>query len=254
MKPSIKLKTTTLPLLIAFALPLVVSLALRANGQPPPDTLWYNGDFNGSFDPWWWNEIADPGPGGPYSCFDGALPIAQIYDDFSVPLPFEWNVTEVFSDNLNGYCSDTGQGVITGAVWEIRQGVSASNPGVLIAQGFTVTPVVTATGRGFSTFPEYRVEVQGLNVFLSPGTYHLNVTPINGTRYSTTGISPTYGTDCVGTPCGNNGNAFWNAPNVAYWDPITDDFAHDFAMGVVGNVNNNTQLVLSGSTKNGFEI
>jgi len=48
MKPSSKYKTATLPLLVAFALPFVVSLAPRARAQAPPGTLWYNGDFNGT--------------------------------------------------------------------------------------------------------------------------------------------------------------------------------------------------------------
>jgi hypothetical protein len=227
----------TLPLLIAFALPFVVSLAPSASAQPPPGTLWYNGDFNGTDSQL--NQIGfgsgDQGCGGPMS---------QIYDDLIVPSPFGWNVTEVFSDNVvDYYCFDNPS--VIGAVWEIRQGVSAGNPGVLIAQGFTVTPAVTATGRSH----EYRVEVQGLNVFLSPGTYHLNVTPIGNGRGGASN-SITTGTDCVGTPCGNNGNSFQNPPNVAFWQPANGDFA----MGVVGNSNNNPQLVEGGSFKQGFKI
>jgi hypothetical protein len=239
MKPSIKLKTATVPLLVAFALPLVVSLALSASAQPPPGALWYNGDFtggDGSQD----NQIkSDPNDCGPMS---------QIYDDFTVPPPFFWSVAEVFSDNiLWDFCSQPA--AIVGAVWEIRQGVSAGNPGVQIVSGFTVTPVLTATGRNWGEHgTEYRVEVQGLNVFLSPGTYHLNVTPIlNG---GATLNSITTGTDCVGTPCGNNGNAFVNVPNGDYWLPVSGDFA----MGVVGNSNNNPQLVVGGSIKQGFKI
>jgi hypothetical protein len=236
MKPSIKFKTATLPLLIAFALPFVVSLALSASAQAPPGALWYNGDFTGG-----------AGSNANLIGGDGCIgtSAAQTYDDFTVPQPFGWNVTEVFSDNqLYNSCSFEG-GAIIGAVWEIRQGVSTNNPGVQIAQGFTVTPVVTATGR----IKEYRVEVQGLNFFLSPGTYHLNVTPILSPEPETFN-SITTGTDCVGTPCGNNGNAFWNAPNGPYWQPVNGDFA----MGVVGNSNNNPQLVEGGSIKQGFKI
>ena len=85
MKPSIKFRTATLPLLIAFALPCVVSFALSANGQAPPGTLWYNGDFTGDDTDSQFNQIGS-GCGGPLS---------QIYDDFTVPSPFGWNVTEV---------------------------------------------------------------------------------------------------------------------------------------------------------------
>ena len=243
MKPSIKFKTATVPLLIAFALALVVSVVPNASAQAPPGALWYNGDFTGDGTDSQSNLI------GGCDYFD---PSIQIYDDFTVPPPFAWIVTEVFSDNLLADCGD--YPAIIGAVWEIRQGVSAGNPGVQIAQGFTVTPVLTATGRSWNPAPgnvqvEYRVEVQGLNVFLSPGTYHLNVTPIlNGHGF--TKNSNTAGTDCVGTPCGNNGNAFQNVPNGAYWTPVNGDFA----MGVVGSLNNNPQLVVGAAVKQGWKI
>lgn len=247
MKPSIK-KTSSQKVALSI-IAFLVWLALSANGQAPPGALWYNGDFddgNGSE----FNEIVSNPYFGP--------PVSQIYDDVTVPPPFGWNVTEVFSDNLAcGGVDCDGSTTVVGAVWEIRQGVSAGNPGVQIVQGFTVTPVVTATGRSgpfiFSNLivPEYRVEVQGLNVFLSPGTYHLNVTPILSSGSSgAAGNSITTGTDCVGTPCGNNGNAFQNVPNGAYWQPVSGDFA----MGVVGNSNNNPQLVEGGSFKQGFKI
>src|SRR5215471_1342596 len=239
MKTSTKFRTATLPLLVAFALPFVVSFALSVGAQAPPGALWYNGDFNGG----------DPRSG--LNQFGGSdcSGLEQIYDDFTVPPPFGWHVTEVFSDNILGGCfANTDPGAIVGAVWEIRQGVSAGNAGVQIAQGFTVTPVVTGTGRswnasGYDWF-EYRVEVQGLNFFLPPGTYHLNVAPMKngvGVTYN----SGTTGTNCVGTPCGNNGNAFYHN-----WQPV----GGDFAMGVVGNQNNNPQLVVGAAVKQGFTI
>src|SRR5882724_3817321 len=109
MKPSIKFRTTTPSVLILFALG---AFGLSAMGQPPPGTLWYNGDLNGSPNGiGLWNQIAfgSRGLGAP-------IP-SQIYDDFNVTWPFGWNVTEVFSDNL----VDTLDGSIVGAVWEIRQ-------------------------------------------------------------------------------------------------------------------------------------
>jgi len=108
---------------------------------------------------------------------------------------------------------------------------------------------VTATGRSWLDLIEDRVEVQGLNVFLSPGTYHLNVTPILNGR-GVTYNSITTGSDCVGTPCGNNGNAFYNLPNGPHWTPVNGDFA----MGVVGSLNNNPQLVVGGAVKHGWTI
>ena len=252
MKPSIKFKTISLPLLIAFALPCVLLLALNASAQAPPGTLWYNGDLNGSP-----NGVGLSNKIGAESSCTYAP--SQIYDDFNVPLPFGWNVTEVFSDNI----VDDSSLYIGGAVWEIRQGVSAGNPGMLIASGFTVTPNVTTTGRqgkdcyGFADLVEERVTITGLNLFLSPGQYWLNVTPIwlgfdDAGAYN----SVTTGADCVGTPCGNNGNAFINSMNHNFWDPTTNYGSEygDFAMGVVGNQNNNPQLVVGASVKQGFKI
>src|SRR5215813_13223151 len=96
MKPSIKCKTATLPLLVAFALPFVVSLAPKASAQAPPGALWYNGDLNGSGEDsiGLWNQIA-------FGSLEMCRPTpSQIYDDFTVPSPFGWIVNEVFSDNI----------------------------------------------------------------------------------------------------------------------------------------------------------
>ena len=41
---------------------------------------------------------------------------------------------------------------VTGATWEIRQGVSEGNGGTLIASGMTMTPVVTLTDRAILVF------------------------------------------------------------------------------------------------------
>ena len=54
------------------------------------------------------------------------------------------------------------------------------------------------------------IEVIGLNVSLAEGHYWLNVTPIGdltGRSFDTT----TSGANCVGTPCGNNQNAFFDS-------------------------------------------
>ena len=62
-------------------------------------------------------------------------------------------MTSVFSDNL----ASTN---ITSATFEIRQGVSAGNPGTLIASGTTVTPEVTPTGRSGFGLTQFMVPVQ----------------------------------------------------------------------------------------------
>ena len=253
MKPLSKIKTRLSSLLIPTAvawltLTLVASLPLSASAQAPPGALWYNGDMNGSPDGiGLWNQIA-------FGSHEGCrFTPSQIYDDFTVPSPFGWIVNEVFSDNI---VQTNGGTPVIGAVWEIRQGLSAGNPGILIASGFTLTPNVTVTGRqgsldcGLFIYSEYRVLVTGLNLFLPPGQYWLSVTPIGDTTDSAgSDNSITIGAECVGTPCGNNGNAFIKTTN-QFWDPITSDFA----MGVVGSLNNNPQLVVGDSVKTPWKI
>src|SRR5438034_3393699 len=102
--------------------------------------LWYNGDFNGV------NGLANED-----NTALGSGEFASVYDDFNVPSP-GWTLTAVFSDNLSST-------TITGALWEIRQGISEGNGGTLIASGMTMTPVVTPTGRSGFGCTEYMFEV-----------------------------------------------------------------------------------------------
>ena len=61
---------------------------------------------------------------------------------------------------------------------------------------------------------------------LAPGTYWLNFVPIgNGTGRSLN--TTTSGTNCVGTPCGNDGMS-WFRPESTMFSP------DDFSMGVIG--------------------
>ena len=85
------------------------------------------------------------------------------------------------------------------------------------------------------------VEVTGLNVFLpmlpSGQHYWLNVTPVgNGTgrSYNTT----TSGANCVGTPCGNDQNAFFNSTYLGVYFESTahEGQPYDYSNGVIGNV------------------
>jgi hypothetical protein len=202
----------TLPaLFITGALMLNTS----APAQAPPGSLWYNGDFNGV------NGLANER--------NTIIPQAAVYDNFTGPTSGVWNVTAVFSDDL---ISTT----VTGATWEIRTGVSEGNGGTLVASGSTATPTVTATGRSGFGFTEYMVEVTGLNVFLpmlpTGQFYWLNVTPVgNGSGRSFN--STTSGTNCVGTPCGNDQNAFFTS---TYLGVYFEGQPSDFSNGVIGTV------------------
>ena len=182
----------------------------------PSGPLWYNGDFDGV------NGLANE-----RDTSLGSGQFASVYDDFNVT-GGRMDVTSVFSDNL----ANTN---ITGATWEIRQGISEGNGGTLIASGTTVTPVVTPTGRSGFGFTEFMVEVTGLNVHLPPGTYWLNVTPI-GDLSGRSFDSTTGGANCVGTPCGNNQNAFFNSNffGVDFASTANQGQPTDFSMGVNG--------------------
>jgi hypothetical protein len=147
-----------------------------------------------------------------------------------VPSGESWNVTAVFSDNLENTN-------VTGATWEIRQGVAEGTGGTLIASGSTTTPVVTPTGRSGFGFTEFMVEVNGLSVNLPAGTYWLNVTVV-GDLSGRSFDSTTQGANCVGSPCGNNQNAFFNSNFFgANWQSTAEQGQpSDFSMGVIGTV------------------
>jgi hypothetical protein len=192
-------------------------LNTTAIAQAPAGSLWYNGDFNGV------NGFSN----------ERNTTISQcgVYDNFTGPSSGTmWDVTAVFSDNLENT-------VITGADWEIRTGLSNGNGGSLVASGTTGVPTVTPTGRSGFGFTEFMVEVTGLNIMLpalpAGQFYWLNVTPIgNGSGRSF--ISLTSGMNCVGTPCGNDGNSFFNSTFFGAY--FSGPGNVDYSMGVIGAV------------------
>ena len=190
---------------------------------PSGNALWYNGDFDGV-----------DGLTNEENTF--ATGFSHIYDDFIVTDSGGWDVTSVFSDNLMSTNA-------TSATWEIRQGVSAGNGGTLVASGMTVTPVITPTGRSGFGFTEFMVEVTGLSVHLDPGTYWLNVTPVDNLDGGRSFDSTTSGANCIGTPCGQGDNAFLDSTLFfANFEPVADFGSqfHDFSMGVNGSVSGGT--------------
>lgn len=199
-------------------------LSTPVRGQAPPGALWYNGDFNTR------NGLANED-----NTLQGVGQYARVYDNFLVTDPAGWMVGGVFSNNL----LNTN---VTGATWEIRSGTTLLNTGgVLVAGGTTATPVVTATGRSAFGFTEFRIEVTGLNLLLpalaSGQFYWLNVTPIgDGTGRSFN--SQTDGANALGSPPGNDLNAFFDSNIFGANFASTADFDQpaDFSMGVIGIV------------------
>lgn len=187
------------------------------SSQAPAGSIWYNGDFDGV------NGLSNE-----LDTSLGSSQFGHTYDDFNVTDPNGWHVTAVYSNDL----TDT---QITGATWEIRQGLSEGNPGTLIASGICVAPIVVPTGRGGFGFDEFMIECDGLNLCLMPGTYWLNVTPI-GDLTGRSFDSSTSGANCLGTPCGNNQNAFFDSNFFGYNFTSTANVGqpYDFSMGVIG--------------------
>ena len=76
-----------------------------------------------------------------------------------------------------------------------------------------------------------------LNVTLVPGHYWLNVTPVgNGTGRSFN--ANTSGANCVGTPCGDNQNAFFNSTffGAYFTSTANEGQPSDYSNGVIGTV------------------
>jgi hypothetical protein len=185
---------------LALALTAAFALNTTAVAQPPPSSLWYNGDFNGV--------------GYHANGVNTSDPPSQVYGEFDVTGGPVANITTVFSDNLLST-------VVTGAEFEIRSGGPF---GTLIASGSTQTPVITPTGRSGFGLNEFTVEVTGLAINLPPGNYWINVEPIgNGTGRSLN--TTTTGTNCVGTPCGNG---------MSFLLPEDTFTSTNFSMGVIG--------------------
>jgi hypothetical protein len=200
-------------------LALVAALGGAVTSSARADALWYNGDFNGR--------------SGLSQERNTSVKDGRTYDDFNVTGP-GWNISSVWSNDL------VNTDVILrshSAHWEIRSGVSAGNGGSLIASGDSPA-TLTPTGRSGFGLTEYTVEVSGLSVTLTPGTYWLSVAPIDdGTGRSFD--STTSGANAVGTPPGNNGNSFFDSTTFnANFEPTSNIFGGptDFSMGVGGSV------------------
>src|SRR5690242_11879271 len=93
---------------------LAVSIVIAAQTAVLADTLWYNGDPNGTM----------------FLANGTQLPFGNvfIYDDFVVPVASGgWTITQIFGTDIGA--------VPPNAVWSIRSGMSIGNPGVIIASG-----------------------------------------------------------------------------------------------------------------------
>jgi len=178
--------------------------------------LWYNGDRNAVNSMW--------------GTSDGTN-AEFVYDDFNVTAPGGWQVSSVFVNIKLLSTVDT-------ANWEILSGVSSGNGGTVVQSGtgsaLTLTPLSTLSG-GYTL---YQASVNDLSFNLAPGTYWLGVQPISSDPGY---IVTTSGASAVGTPAGNDGNAYYSQTDGIPGDGVS--FAStttvnpnliDFSMGVMG--------------------
>ena len=145
-------------------------------GNPVASCLFYGGDFlyNPVYPPSLPNALANETtlfvPGNPYG--------AAVWIPFTVPAGQTWDVKGLFTNNLSNYgVLDQGSQPTAVAYWSINEQIFAGSPGVVVDSG-TSPATSTATGRGAFSLTEFTVQVTGLSVTLTPGSYWLTVVPI----------------------------------------------------------------------------
>ena len=145
-------------------------------GNPAANCLFYGGDF--VFNPLYptglpnglANETTELVPGTPYG--------AATWVPFTVPAGETWEVTGLFTNNLSEYgVLDQGAEPLSVAYWSINEGVFPGSAGTVLASG-TSPATSTPTGRAAFEDSEYTIQVTGLSVTLSAGSYWLAVVPI----------------------------------------------------------------------------
>jgi hypothetical protein len=95
-----------------------------------------------------------------------------------VPAGQTWDVTGLFTNNQSSYgVLDQGTEPTAVAYWSINEEVFAGSAGIVVDSG-TSPATSTPTGRVAFGLNEYTVQVTGLSITLTAGTYWLAVVPI----------------------------------------------------------------------------
>ncbi len=204
----------------------VLFLASYAGAQCVAPCLFYAGDFdpNNPNADGLYNENDALDFGSPYG--------AATYENFVVS-GAGWNVTGLYTNNLSKLAPASGY-------WEIREGVSEGNRGMLIGSGtasggnFTQTP----SGRIGFGFTEYTDLASGLNLYLAPGTYWLAVVPQDTENVNHSYNSNTFGINQVGSSYLNEQffNAGFLGANFTNANNEGPNTFQAFSAGVVGTV------------------
>jgi len=145
-------------------------------GNPAAACLFYGGDFllDPLYPPFLPNGLANESTllvsGTPYG--------AATWVPFTVPAGQTWDVTGLFTNNQASYgVLDQGTPPTSVAYWSINEGVFAGSAGTVVDSG-TSPATSTATGRAAFGLTEFTVQVTGLSVTLTSGSYWMSVVPI----------------------------------------------------------------------------
>ena len=145
-------------------------------GNPAANCLFYGGDFivDPLYPPTIANALANEStldvPGTPYG--------AATWVPFTVPAGETWDVTGLFTNNMSTYgVLDQGTEPTSVAYWSINENMFSGNGGTVVNYG-TSPSTSTPTGRAAFGDSEYTVQVTGLSVALTSGTYWMIVVPI----------------------------------------------------------------------------
>jgi hypothetical protein len=145
-------------------------------GNPDGDCLFYGGDFldDPLYPPSIPNGLANEStllvPGTPYG--------AAVWIPFTVPAGETWDVTGLFTNNLATYgVLDQGVEPTSVASWSINEEVFAGSGGIVVDSG-TSPATSTTTGRAAFGLTEFTVQVTGLSVTLTAGSYWMSVVPV----------------------------------------------------------------------------
>jgi len=145
-------------------------------GNPARPCLFYGGDFSINLvGPTVGNGLANEAtslvPGSPYG--------AAVWVPFTVPSGQTWQVTGLFTNNFMSYgvLDQAPNQPTAAAYWAIMEGVLPGNAGTTVASGSNAA-TATLTGRSSFDLNEFTVEVTGLSVTLTGGTYWMAVVPL----------------------------------------------------------------------------
>jgi len=182
-------------------------------------TIWFNGDPD--------NQNGNTAVLHGYGVFDVD---SYVYDNFQLG-------ANTLVNGVFGHMLYIGTAPVA-AEFEIRSGVSAGNGGTLVGSGTTAAFGWLDTGTVVSTLfgdaSVFRLDIGGLNLNLTAGSYWLGLRPvasIDAESYSF--LAQTVGANAIGLPAGNDGNSFVDSVFFGYsFEPLSVNGSLDYSLGI----------------------